>query len=60
MEGIDNYVKEVKLSRTCRVCHDCGKYIYYGEECVKENISGSRHWHHIKCWEKRNEEKQKQ
>lgn len=59
-ENNNRKVEEIKLSGVCRICKDCNKYIYYGEPCIKETMSGSRHWHHLKCWEKRNEEKQKQ
>lgn len=55
MEENKSSVQEVKLSSVCRICHDCKGYIYYGESCIKENISGSRHWHHESCWRKNHE-----
>lgn len=43
-------VKIIKMSSSCRICADCGEYIYFGEDCVKEITRGYRQWHHISCW----------
>ena len=44
-------VDKIKMACTCRVCATCGRYIFYGQDCVKETVHGPRKWHHLSCWE---------